>query len=248
MDQQVATFMLTMDALMDTRVGTCYRLNYALSQRLLTDRAYAERKSDYFAKDKRYQKLWKERDILTLCNSTGTRIFELINHLIQNEERDYAVGPGDFELTVYLNTYPYSLSDDEIDMYRSVLFTYLPQLGNDAHVKVVHVSDAELTPTFLAGNKIDCLVMYQWQDWLELHHEALVSAPQPLLHLIGPRIRKYEIEFTAGEDTEFAKKLIEEGGDFTGAEMGVQPILALRTMPVDFFNSIISLRSIEGGT
>lgn len=243
MDQQVATFMITMDALMDTRIGTCVRLDERVSRTLLKSKDYATRKSDYFALEPRYQKLWKRRDILTLCNSTGTRIFELLNYLLKNEEGEHGTGAGDFELRIFLNTYPYTLSDAEVDLYKSVIMAHIPQLGSDAQLRVVHVSDTELSPNWLVVNGIDSLVMYQWQDWLEYHQDSLLELPQPLLHLIGPKLRKYDVQFTAGEDTKVALELLNKDAEFDAVELGVQPLIALRTMPIEFFNSIISIRA-----
>lgn len=243
MDQQIATFMLTMDALMDTRIGTCVRLDERVSRALLKSKDYATRKSDYFAEEPRYQKLWQRRDMLTLCNSTGTRIFELLNHLLKNEESEPSAGAGDFELRIFLNTYPYTLSEAEIDIYKSVIMVHIPQLGSDANIRVMHVSDTDLTPNWLAVHAIDSLVMYQWQDWLEMHQDALLEVPQPLLHLIGPKLRKYAVQFTAGEDTKVPLELLNKDAEFDAAELGLQPIIALRTMPIEFFNSIISIRA-----
>lgn len=243
MDLQRATFMLTMDALMDTRIGTCVRLDERVSRALLKSKDYHTRVYDYFAKEPRYQKLWARRDMLTLCNSTGTRIFELLNHLLKNEESEHGAGSGDFELRIFLNTYPYALSDAEIDMYKSIIIAHIPQLGGDAGITVVHISDRDLTPNWLAVNGVDSVVMYQWQDWLEMHQDALLEVPQPLLHLIGPKLRKYDVEFTAGEDTRVATELLEKHAEFDAVELGVQPLIALRTMPVEFFNSIISIRA-----
>lgn len=235
MEQQVNTIMLTMDALMDTRVGTCYRLDYALGRAMLTSPMYSGRKQDYFAKDPKYQKLWQKRDTLTLVNSTGTSVLQLVEELLKDSVTDPKAGPADFELRIYLNTAPYVLSADEIKMFENVIYTFFPQTSM---LKVVHVKMEDLTPAWLTTNTVDAVVMYEWQDWLEHHEAALLDSPQPLLHLIGPKLRKYDVDFIAGEDTSAAQKILDDGAEFEMAEFGVQAFIALRTMPVHFFNSL----------
>ena len=159
---------LDIDAALDTRIGTLARLNQTLAYHALRKQYHLRRRDSFDGvDDKVFEELYAKRDTETLKHSVVTNIFHSIREMIIGAAMADAQRNRDIHCTVVLNTWPYTLNSQEVELFREMVKRQLfAQIG----VEVVHLSPAELTPTH-CSDKYGVMIKYDYYWWLETQHQ-----------------------------------------------------------------------------
>ena len=177
---------VSLDSLIDTRLGTISKIDKDLVSKILLDGKYHTRDEDVFEGiDKEvYNDLYKKRDVLTLANSLLTNMMPLLRHLIGKLNEQAIVSPYHEGGKVVVNLYPYKLTKEEQNEMGNAITAWIHDL---APVSFINYSPTELTPIY-CKNTFSLMVMYDYQDWLEGNSELFLSTQMPEITMFVPAI------------------------------------------------------------
>lgn len=155
---------IDLDSIFDTRIGTIAEIDPELVP-ILLDSNYLQRQSDVFGiiEEQTYKDLYKLRDVNTLEVSPYTRIFNVINNIINRLLKTAIDSPFATGAKLYVNTYPYKLSDEFIGTLLEFVVTQTNKL---VEVQICNLSEDQLTFSF-CKDKFDFLIMYDYNTFLE---------------------------------------------------------------------------------
>lgn len=161
---------IELEVLLDTRLATLSRLDHQAAE-LIFHTSYQTRDSDWFegVDMEAYQQLWKTRDRNTLLKAQPTAglgmVRVLVEHLIQEAVQMNSPYSGAFKVVV--NTYPYQLGVEELDVLGRALAL---RLGVRVPVELIRLSPAEMTPAHVRSH-FRLLVMYDYDSWMSTHYD-----------------------------------------------------------------------------
>lgn len=198
------TMMLQIDALFDTRMGTLLKLDPDVMKHIdVTE--YRNRNIDDFEKitkgrvtNDAYKEAYAKRNNETLSKSIVTGILPILDTYLSSINERYTRKIDITSVRIDINTYPYILPGPTIQDIRSVMSALLPHYTS---IGVVRLSPHELTPEFMK-RCYNGWAIYDFNEWLEIHHERLlahsinsVSAIIPRVHLKDPGEFQVDNEF-----------------------------------------------------
>lgn len=227
--------MVMMDALLDTRMGTLLSLGEQYMTAAIADNVYYAREEDKFPgiDINTFKTAYSKRDIDTLKNSGVTQVIALLEEYTSRIHNQNLVTPFHFIPSVILNTYPYKLSNAEIETFKKLLVRYT---NEKAKVDVVYMSYEDLTPTYVKQN-LTIMIMYDYYQWLEIHAENknFETTICPEVTLLGPRIY-----FNGRMKLPDVMALQKENlTPFQGIEAIANPLVSLNLLPVEIFSFIL---------
>lgn len=176
---------LSLDVLFDTRIATLELIDPLLIEKNLV--TYYSRTSDIFEglSPDSFLKAYSLRDKETLKASLLTPILGLIIEFVENTHIKSHGDPIKAYPKLYLNTYPYQLSDDEV---KAVVEALISHFKYPCDIEVMYRDEKELGPTTIKAN-YDIMLLYDWVDWL--HHlieKKMFDIPCPDVTVIVPRL------------------------------------------------------------
>lgn len=180
MDQR---FLIELDALLDTRLGTLALIDSQLAKSFLTD-DYANRISDEFHKLNPaldidlYRRAYADRDLDTLYMSSPTDLSLFLNPLINTLLRNAETGsPTVGKVDIEVNYYPYELTEELKAEFAQCITA---SLCLDQQVTMVYHPTAMMTTDYILGNKWTVLVMYNLSDWHNAVFGKMTTPPTPI--------------------------------------------------------------------
>lgn len=223
-DLVYSSILVELDALLDTRAATLFRLNPDyLGEALSKD--YYTRTVDKFPNvdNDKYNDLYQKRNKETLRQSLITDIGRLLDEFCKNILDNTIKTPFHYSPKVILNVYPYELEESEINVLIAGIVSITNRL---TEVEVVNLSYEQLTPTYVKS-KLSALVLYDYWRWLDIHsvNGGFKKVSCPEVALIGPRI-------SFNEDL---SKLKLETDPFDAAVELAKPFIALSLIDVAHF-------------
>lgn len=228
--------LVDLDSLLDTRLGTIARIDPDLVFYNIANFKYYNRDEDIFDNiDKDvFRKLYQERDKETLKLSPATQFCRELGKIAVDLSVDSHSQPMRGKAEIFINVYPYHLTDDEmIEIENSILY----YTGETLPVHAIRKRPEEITPRFLK-NDFSLMIMYDYAPWLELHANDLEKTPLPEVTLLSPRIF-YKDKPTQAELDELGVDL---EAPFVAMELMLKPMINLElvdvsnwcTIPLDF--------------
>jgi hypothetical protein len=163
---------LDLDVILDTRLATIF--NHFGEDKMievLKSNKYYDRVEEQFdGIDKQeFSMAYANRDKKVLFSSMKTKIVELVVSMLYEELSNSAAIPTGSKPKVILNTYPYDLSEEEINtIVKSIV--YLTNKNFD--VEAVTMSMDELTPEFIMKN-VNHVFFYNYGPWADAQAEKL---------------------------------------------------------------------------
>lgn len=159
-------FYTDLDTLFDTRYGTLLKLDKSLLKGLLTDDLYHERLIDEFGyiNTNLFSYHYNRRNKTTLALSPITKVLELMlaEALLQEEK---AVMANEIPLTtITINTYPYTLTDDECNAIGSKI--KLLMVGAKVEIAFINIHAKEIILDFI-NSTFSVLYLYNYNEWLD---------------------------------------------------------------------------------
>lgn len=189
--------LLSLDEIMDTRLGTLHLLDKQFPKTMLqsdwhnrdSDRLILEgcnlSISDYF-------KAYGKRNVNVLKSSIRTNIVEYINTKLVPDLIDYPeIEEMDSTPTLILNVFPYQLDKEEKDSF-SILMKHIFPFADK--VKLVNMSPKTITPNWLKDNGVYYFFNYDGVKWINIQSDALLECPLTRLKLYMPTIEQINAE------------------------------------------------------
>ena len=203
------SILIPLDAVLDTRLGTLARLDPEIAKAALKSGKYHTRTTDDFQKlvpeleidMERYKTLYANRDVETLQASTITNMFLALQMVLVEKLYDGSYDPYTERSDLYLNIFPYELTDEEADTIRQAVAA---RVQNLADVKIIRKSVAELTPEYLKDN-FSVIINYHYEDWLDAQAKAFEQTTLPSVEMLVPALY-FQKEPTPAELEELLRK------------------------------------------
>lgn len=176
-----------LDCILDTRLATLCQVDEKLVDEAFKAN-YFKREEDSFPKIKKetFSKLYKVRDSETLKFASQTSCLELINIIINTVLKNCVDQPLAIGCKLFINVYPYVLTEEESNTLLTIIVESTKSIVD---VELLYFPLEKLTPTFCKEN-IDCMFMYDYNAWLEVHckNKNILKASLRHIKLFGPRI------------------------------------------------------------
>lgn len=183
------TALVSLDCLMDTRMGTLKRLNPEAAEKLQAS-WYHKRTTDTFDRNgsginqKAFQALYEARDEDTLKQCMMTQLPRHLMALIASLTTTQGMPLLAEQFTIHINLYPYNLSEPVRIAIRQAIEVYT---NNAAVVEMVDYSPADLGLSLLK-HTYDICFMYDFNEWLMLHTEEFKTIQIPEVRVVTPRL------------------------------------------------------------
>lgn len=179
---------IDLDCILDTRLPVLYALSEDIAKESLRSGYYHKRVSDNFGiiPNGLFYHYYDKRTKYVLALATPTPMFELLLELTEEAATSIVTDSIETIPTLYVNTYPYELNEEEAVTILKLLYTVIPvQMNFDLICK----SLTELTPEWVDANA-NTVIKYDIVKWLELHSSLGNLSTCPLLRgaCIGPLI------------------------------------------------------------
>ncbi|MNX97822.1 hypothetical protein D3C86_1302030 [compost metagenome] len=180
--------------------------------------------------NEQFDKAYAERDNTTLSKSLITGIIPIIMKYLESIQERYMRKIDITSVRIDLNTFPYFVPGPTLQDLRSVLAALLPSY---VEIGVVRLDSSMLTPEFI-DKHYNGWALYDFNEWLTIHHERLLAKPINGVSTIIPRIHKRDPgEFVV--DNEFFMEA-DKHGLF---EMVMEDFIHLECLPASDFSFIL---------
>ena len=183
--------LIDINTLLDTRLGVLARLNSAAANSIVRSDWYPIRDTDRFDRvsdgvisKEMFDEMYNKFEVETLSNSLMTNLIYILRSDVKDIFPKYQLKEINGKITFDINVYPYRLLDEEKEIIKRAISHYLTE---PASVNVVDIAYHLLTPTGIALN-YDMMTIYNYEDWLKYHHEALLTNPIEDFTIFYPRI------------------------------------------------------------
>lgn len=179
------------DALLDTRLGTMYRMDEELIESAI-ERDYKTRSSDIWSEinldidQDAYDELYRHRDEETLKVSRPTAVVPILTEVVEALGKASVNDPRIDSVSVDVNVWPYRLDAEVLAAIRDAVKTWV---SVDCEVQIVNYEVGALTPMFI-DTKYVALIVYDFNAWFDHHHDALLSKRIPTITMIAPTLYK----------------------------------------------------------
>lgn len=237
--------LLDLDAIMDTRMGTILKMTdgevpFSAIEYRTRIKDDMESLSKGIVKQSDYEEAYASRDVDTLKRSMMTGIVQVLaNYVLSIEDRK--MRRVDIEdIVIHLNFHPYKLPAPIAGTFRDCLSSLLPGYVG---VEIVNIDPVSLTSRMFLS-RYSGWVTYDFNRWLEKHHEDLLVNPMNQVSVIIPRLT-YGEPRDDDEYKEIEKSL--EGYDKHGLmEMVMEDFVHIEHLPITDF-CYISSDAIKAG-
>ena len=222
---------LTLDSILDTRMGTLAKIDNALAASVLQSGKYHKRLIDEFdgVGKEVYKEAYAQRDLETLKRSVVTNLVFFLRRLIKDSLISSIINQKVENLCFTLNVYPYDFSDPGlVDMLVGCLrfHTY-----STSSVKIVSIPDEELTPEFCQEN-FQIMIMYDWVNWVDKHREFFEKKGIANIAVVVPEI--FTDSIPTQEDID--RLDLRKHNPFRMTEEITAALFRLKHMPVSLFS------------
>lgn len=185
--------LVTLDALLDTRIGTIAEFDQELAFHILTNENYHGREYDGFLSypHNAFKARYKDRTEETLKHSTLTGMNFLLQHITNLISLDASKQPFHSGPEVIINFYPYQLDKEIEDRIKAAINMRMPLVP----ISSINLSDENLTTEYIKEN-ITLFISYDITHWLELNLEKLIKNPLNDLTIYTPKIYHSDLSTT----------------------------------------------------
>lgn len=225
---------VTLDVLLDTRMGTLARMGKELAANVL-EQGYHTRQDDNFpgVDIQQYKQMYAERDVTTLAHSTVTDGIKLVKHLVGVLTEQAIKRPYHDGVKIVVNIYPYKLTGEEKEQIGRAIAAWINGL---APVELVEIQPKDLTPKHCKSSYA-MMIVYDYEEWMNLHAEAFEQTRLPEVTMFVPAI--YFSKTPTAEELDQIRK--EAAHPMRAIEMLASPLIELTLIDVKFF-SVLSMK------
>jgi len=239
MSDTLSGIYISLDALLDTRLGTLAKMGGTELVMQVLSANYHSRESDKFpgVNMDLFQALYANRDVHTLALSTITEVVGLLREIVASLMKQAVVRPFHEGVRIVLNTYPYQLTEEDQKQVMTMLAVKMSgfsQVEIPFKLETVFLSDSELTPQYCKSN-FSAMLMYDYENWLQLHQEMLLRQPMPEVTLYAPAM--YHVQVPTEEQVREMKAQF-SWTPFEAIEKAVRGGVFLQLLPSAVFSII----------
>lgn len=234
----VARLYATLDAILDTRIGTIARLGPELVQPVL-DAGYHNRDSDVFAGVDRiaYCNEYQKRDVETLKRSTVTNVPIQMKQLAAAMAEQAGSTPYHDAVEIVINLFPYTETlsvEERAEIEKACKVWFEPY----AQVELVSLSLEQLTPTH-CKTTYSGMFVYEYAEWTEIHTEAFKSCRLPEVQLFAPALYQERVP----SPQELDEMIAESGHPMQSTELVFSPVIGLTLVKPEIYSIVRLPRS-----
>jgi hypothetical protein len=228
--QRLQCIYVSLDVLLDTRLGTIARIDDAVAADVIASGTYQTRKNDVFeGVDKAvFDQMYKDRDVETLKLSIVTDAIQYIKRLVSGLTEQAIARPYHDGAKIVVNLYPYNLLIVEQEKIGRAISAWINDM---APVELVFISTKDLTPAH-CKDKYSLMMVYEYEEWMETHAEAFHHTRLPEVTMYVPAL--YKVHTPSVEELE--KTVKEAAHPMRALEMLASPIIGLKVIDVKFFS------------
>jgi hypothetical protein len=222
---------IELDVILDTRLATLGMISEEAALSALQTN-YHTRLDDRFegVNFEEYKEKYKKRNIYTLHKSLCTDGLRLIRHLTKELAEQAIVRPYHNGPKVIINHYPYKLSEVERDSIGKAVSVWI---SNIAPVELIYIPPIDLTPAY-CKSLYSIMMMYEYEDWLNMHTAAFQTTRLPEVPLLVPAIY-----FGKTPTKEELDKLIQEAAHpMQSIQALASPLIELTLIDICYFSVI----------
>ena len=227
---------IDLDTLLDTRIGTLFRLNPDVAISTIDSSDYYSRLTDEF-KDidiDEYRSLYEKRDIDTLKHSTITNILFILKEFIADTLKSVIDHPVYERIVLYVNTHPYEISNRDTNELIDVLQQHT---FNSCEISIINKPLKDIDCLWVHTN-VSHLFIYHYNEWLNLRGKELAHKGLPYTSLYCPRIYPSHIP-TEEENKEFNEiKGDMEMDQFSFFVELYKYMIQINFLPIDLFSIV----------
>lgn len=179
---------IDLDSILDTRLGTIAKHNKKDAVTLIEDVNYYTRIIDEFPQIgmtfKDFRRLYNKRDVEVLKESLMSNMGAILRDIVIDAMTKMDTQPFYKEIIIYLNIYPYQLSEKEQIEIGKALHVYV---GDFPAIKMIYKKPYEVSPKWIADN-ILLVFMYDGTIWLQLISAYFAKMRIPDVSIYMPAI------------------------------------------------------------
>ena len=188
--EQDARILVPVDALLDTRMGTAYRLEPSAVADLLRANYWHRTTNDLTQLSPRlnaeqYSQLWRNRDMDTLKVSLVSHFLDVLKTMILQRAMDSIEQGGGGLTGVKINLHPYHFETADELMLIQICRELLPE---DVQLELCRVSLVEMSPRWLREERMDAFVVLDFVEWFQTHSDNLLAHPIPGVECFCPEL------------------------------------------------------------
>lgn len=207
---------LELDGLFDTRLATIELMDSEKVDGVLTNGYFTRIRNEFHGIDSElFKTAYALRNVETLKRSKPTKMLMEINELINIElVKALAVGGLPVVSMIFLNIYPYKLSDEEINEF---VMAIKHITSNKLGVKVISAPMKALPPSYMDVN-FSLAYLSDWNAWLTEQAVHLTQERLMEVNIVGQRIFPITEAEARKQIKEIEDKQREEGLTITPME------------------------------
>lgn len=227
-EQSVDRILVTLDSLIDTRLGVIAQAFPDKVEKVLT-RNYYDRIQDRFngIDPEVYADLWKKRDVETLKKSMMTNMTLLLGSFIKSATNEVLGGNPPNALIFDINIHPYQLDEDERNDLLGVLEVHV---GDAVEYNIISVPDEFLTPQHCKAT-YQVMVLYDFANWMRMHSGVFKEFRMPDVTIYAPQL--LEKLPTPAENQEMIDAKLDP---FEASRLAASPAFAIRFLTMDMYS------------
>lgn len=218
-----------LDELLDTRMATLGLVHPTLVE-LALDNNYHTREEDSFPNlsKKDFKELYDTRDNEVLKISGYCETIPFLQECIKSLFNQALETPFVTEVKLVVNTYPYSLTENELIDIQNSLRVYCSEF---IEIEFIHKSDKELTAVYC--KQFSIMLKYDYAEWLDsmAKDESIKQTPLTNVTVFVPALFLSRLP-TQQERRNFEA---EKKSPFDYAEIQFSPFISLKYLPVAVF-------------
>ena len=178
---------IDLDFFLDTRLSFLKDIYPKAIQQMLEDQSYYTRTCNEFMLNGKkmpvdfFNNLFKLRNKMVLKDALPTTFLYFLGHLFADAEDNYKEDNQHVPTTLFINTFPYNFTDDDVIHFLMFIKSYVP---NIVDIKFIHLPLAEITADKLVDMRLREIYMYNGIQWLEY----LIGTRQHVKYQLGGTI------------------------------------------------------------
>jgi hypothetical protein len=234
---KVERILVSLECLLDTRLGTVGTFDPRGAERLSTDKKYLRREVDVYEgiDMDRFHAAYAARaangqEVLKHSTLTGMVLF-LRSKVIELAEQA-SISPLFDGVEIEVNSYPFLLGDAVKAELVKCLNVWLTGF---APITIIYADPNSLTPKH-CKQRYAMLVDYDWNAWMNLHSDAFNEVRLPEVLFFAPRLY-----FTGvlPDQKELEEVMRNAPHPFDAMEMQASPIVGLKLIDIAHFSGIL---------
>ena len=185
MSQKSQRVLIQLDALLDTRVGTAYRMGAKdIDWLSYFERTHSKVWEFFGLEEEAFKDMYLRRNLETLELSMGTELYRQLAFVMRNKLVLAAGSPLHERPEIVINYWPYNLSSATVEIFKQAVADTLTDISR-MRVSAVYLAPERITPKYLKEGYTD-MIVYDLSEWLELAGQHFEECPIPEITVCYP--------------------------------------------------------------